>query len=120
MAGRDKVIIIFAILALLTIVVTGSCHAYLTYYSEDQDGFFWGLWHGIISFIKLPISILAPQYIHAYNINNNGFMYNLGYFIPAICELETTIPLIIVAWIIRAIFWIVVIFTTIVIGLLGR
>jgi hypothetical protein len=42
------------------------------------------------------------------NSNNNGFAYNAGFFIPAICEVEASIPLLICAWIIRIIFWIVV------------
>ena len=102
-----KTIITLLIIAIIVGYATNS-FAYLTNYSDSYGGFWQGLWHGIISFITLPLSVWFPQNIHVYNSNNNGFAYNAGFFIPAICEVEASAPLLIGAWIIRIIFWIVV------------
>ena len=106
-AKTKKIIAVFVLLFLCLISIT-TCYADLTYYGDVQGGFWQGLWHGIISFVKLPASVFAPQSLHLYNSNNNGLAYNAGFFIPAIAELEMTIPLLLVAWILRGAFWIVV------------
>lgn len=103
-----KIILIFCLLLVVQFLNITSSYAYLTYSDEICGGFWQGLWHGLISFIKLPLSVLLPQPIHMYNLNNNGFMYGLGFFIPAIFEIKITIPLLCCAWIIRIIFWIIV------------
>ena len=99
MTTRIKKIITASLLILAPIIFVNSCYAYLTYYGEENDGFLWGLWHGVSSFIKLPASVVAPQNIHVYNLNNNGFVYNLGFFIAAICVFRLMIPFLISAWI---------------------
>ncbi len=100
-----------AIVLLMVVVICGCAtesFAYLSNYNYPYGGFWQGLWHGVISFITLPLSVWFPQNVHVYNSNNNGFAYNAGFFIPAICEIEATVPLLIVVWIIRIIFWIAV------------
>ncbi len=97
------------IVILIAVVICGyttESFAYLSNYSHSYDGFWQGLWHGVISFITLPLSVWFPQNVHVYNLNNSGFAYNAGFFIPAICEIEATVPLLIFAWIIRILFWI--------------
>ncbi|MBN2056878.1 hypothetical protein JW905_18270 [bacterium] len=42
-------------------------------------GFFAGLWHGIISFFSLILSLFTR--VTMYECNNTGFLYNLGYYI---------------------------------------
>lgn len=100
------------ILLLIILVLIGSytddAFAYLTNYNYSQGGFWDGLWSGIISFATLPLSVWFPQDIHVYNSNNNGFSYNLGFFIPAISEVSGTIVLLGFAWLLRFIFWIVI------------
>jgi len=108
MIDKTKKIIAVTLLIFLSPIFMATCYANLTYYDYAQGGFWQGLWHGIISFIKLPASVLTPQSLHLYNSNNNGLAYNLGFFIPALAELETTIPLLIVVWLIRGVFWIIV------------
>jgi hypothetical protein len=97
-----------AVIFLLIIVViwdyATESFAYLSNYNDSYGGFWQGLWHGIISFVTLPLSVWFPQNIHVYNSNNNGFAYNVGFFIPAICEVEASVPLLIGAWIIHIIF----------------
>ena len=39
--------------------------------------------------------------VRYYDKNNDGFWYNLGYFVPAILLSEITIPLFILAWVIK-------------------
>ncbi|MCX5677622.1 MAG: hypothetical protein NTY76_00740 [Candidatus Omnitrophica bacterium] len=107
MSNKTKKIITVTLLIFLSPIFINTCYANLTYYDDVRGGFWQGLWHGIISFIKLPASVLAPQSLHLYNSNNNGLAYNTGFFIPAIAELEMTIPLLIVAWILRGIFWVI-------------
>jgi len=85
----------------------GESFGYLTCDNPSYGGFWQGAWHGFISFITLPLSVWFPQHIHVYNVNNNAFLYNIGFFFPLICELEIIIPLLIFAWVIRIIFVIV-------------
>ena len=99
-------------LILINLAVTNSSHADLSYYGDESDGFLWGLWHGAISCMKLPCSVLFPDKFSVYNTNNNGFMYNLGFFIIAVSVSEITIPLLIIAWVFRGIFWLVVLMIT--------
>ncbi len=87
---------IFLVL-LITVVIcffTSECFAYLSYPNDSFGGFWQGLWHGIISFVTLPLSVWFPSNIHVYNSSNNGFTYNVGFFIPAILECEASIPFI--------------------------
>jgi len=107
MTDKTKKIIAVFFLIILSPIFIHTCYADLTYYDDAQSGFWQGLWHGIISFVKLPASVLAPRSLHLYNSNNNGLAYNAGFFIPAIAELEMTIPLLIVAWILRGLFWVI-------------
>lgn len=99
------------IVLLIAVVICGyatESFAYLSNYSYPYGGFWQGLWHGVISFITLPLSVCFPQSIHVYNLNNNGFAYNAGFFIPAISEISAIVPLLVVAWIIRIVFLVVV------------
>ena len=116
MTDKTKKIIAGFLLILLSPMFINTCYADLTYYDDMQGGFWQGLWHGFISFIKMPASVLAPQSLHLYNSNNNGLAYNLGFFLVAIPESEMTILLLIVAWIIRGIFWVIIL----AIGLLSK
>lgn len=89
-------------------VFTNESLAYLNSYDEPYGGFWQGIWHGLISCITLPLSVWFPQDIHVYNPNNNGLAYNIGFFIPAICVLSITIPFLIIAWIGRIVFWVII------------
>jgi hypothetical protein len=76
------------------------------YVGYDRAGFWMGLWQGIISPITITLHVFSDG-IKFYESNNNGFWYNIGYFIPAICLLELTVPLFIIAWIFKIIFWVI-------------
>lgn len=96
---------IFFIFLLSSLLITNA-YAMINCYREDYGGFGSGLWDGLLSPIKVPLSIFWDD-ICVYNSNNNGFMYNLGFFIIAIPLFEITIPLFILAWVIKIIFFVI-------------
>ncbi len=51
-----------------------------THSVEKKAGFFWGYWHGLIAPISLILSYFK-QHLSIYEIHNNGFWYNLAYYI---------------------------------------
>ncbi len=54
-----------------------------THSKEKLAGFFWGIWHGWIAPISLIVSFFK-DHIGIYEVNNNGFWYNLAYYIAVI------------------------------------
>jgi len=97
------------------LLLTTNAYAVVNCFRENYGGFWSGLWDGLISPIKVFLSIFWND-LCVYNSNNNGFMYNLGFFIIAIPLLEITIPLFIFAWVIKILFFIVILL----IGLIFR
>lgn len=51
--------------------------------TDDPYGFFGGLWHGIVSPISFIGSLLSPDSIAVYAVNNNGGWYDLGFVLGA-------------------------------------
>ena len=75
-----KLILIVLILAILvTSCMPGPNSRWVK--NRKRAGFFAGLWHGIIIFFSLIKSIFT--YTPLYECYNNGFAYNLGFFIGA-------------------------------------
>jgi len=68
--------------------------------TDTKSGFFKGMFHGIISPLTIPLHVIFEN-VRYYDKNNDGFWYNLGYFVPAILLSEITIPLFILAWVIK-------------------
>ncbi len=48
----------------------------------DIAGFWLGLWHGIIACITFIISLFS-DYVHFYEVHNNGAWYNFGFVLGA-------------------------------------
>ena len=46
------------------------------------DGFWQGLWHGLITPITFIISLFSDK-VHMYEVHNNGGWYNFGFVIGA-------------------------------------
>lgn len=46
---------------------------------EEADGFWQGLWHGIISPVTLVVSLFSRK-VNIYEVHNNGNWYNVGFF----------------------------------------
>ena len=51
--------------------------------SENLAGFFRGIWHGWIAPFSLIYSIFNDS-ISIYEVHNNGFRYNLGFYMAII------------------------------------
>jgi len=69
------------IVLLLSIFIISSCTAGDTRFTaEDPAGFFYGFWHGIISFISLVIHLFNDN-VAVYEINNTGGWYDFGFLL---------------------------------------
>ncbi|MFW2371788.1 MAG: hypothetical protein ACN4GM_01605 [Gammaproteobacteria bacterium] len=74
-----KLIILSPFLLLLT-----SCAAGDAQFTPDSlAGFWYGLWHGVISFISMIIHIFN-DHVMVYEINNTGGWYDFGFLIGVI------------------------------------
>ena len=51
---------------------------------ESPAGFWYGLWHGVISLISLIIHIFNND-VFVYEINNTGGWYDFGFLLGVIC-----------------------------------
>jgi hypothetical protein len=55
----------------------GACTA------QKPAGFFWGIWHGWVAPVSLIIG-LFKHHIRVYEACNNGWLYDLGFYIAVI------------------------------------
>jgi len=75
-----KLYILIAIFIFLS-----SCTAGNPQFSQDTPaGFWYGLWHGIISVISLIIHVFNEN-ISVYEINNTGGWYDFGFLLGVTC-----------------------------------
>jgi hypothetical protein len=76
----------FRLLFIMTaLVLLGGCAAGSDQFTtESPAGFWYGLWHGIISIISLVIHIFNES-VRIYEINNTGGWYDFGFLLGAIC-----------------------------------
>jgi hypothetical protein len=51
--------------------------------AQKPAGFFWGIWHGWVAPISLIIGIFKKN-IRIYEAINNGWLYDLGFYIAVI------------------------------------
>jgi len=51
--------------------------------SDNEAGFFWGIWHGWVAPISLIIGFFDRN-IRIYEKNNIGWLYDLGFYIAII------------------------------------
>lgn len=109
--NKKQLIVAWAVgifVLLCCLVPLTNSYAEFNYYGETQGGFWAGFWDGVKSPITIPLNVFWES-INVYNSNNNGFNYNLGFFVPAILLTELTIPLFIIAWIIKIAFFLIMI-----------
>jgi hypothetical protein len=52
--------------------------------ADSPAGFFWGIWHGLISFFTLIIGIFSDT-VHVYERNNTGGWYDFGFVLGVAC-----------------------------------
>ncbi|MDA3851975.1 MAG: hypothetical protein PF447_12000 [Spirochaetaceae bacterium] len=73
---RLKFPLIFLVILLFLSCVPGDG----TNNSQNEAGFFWGIWHGWIAPVSLIISFFNPQR-SIYETHNIGFIYDLGFYL---------------------------------------
>ena len=73
--------ILLVICLLLTITACTAGDPQFT--SEDPAGFWYGLWHGVISVITLVIHVFNEN-VAVYEINNSGGWYDFGFLLGVI------------------------------------
>jgi len=74
-----KLLVLIPLLLLLTSCAAGDAQ----FTPESPAGFWYGLWHGIISFISLIIHIFNDN-VTVYEINNTGGWYDFGFLLGVI------------------------------------
>ncbi|MDH5389389.1 MAG: hypothetical protein OEY06_13205 [Gammaproteobacteria bacterium] len=76
----------FKLLALISLMfLLASCAAGdAQFTSESPAGFWFGLWHGVISFISLIIHLFNDS-VSVYELNNTGALYDFGFLLGVIC-----------------------------------
>ena len=76
----------FKLLALIPLLfLLASCTAGdIQFTSESPAGFWFGLWHGVISFISLIIHLFNDS-VTVYELNNTGGWYDFGFLLGVIC-----------------------------------
>jgi len=73
---------IISILFLFMLTACAAGNAQFT--TESPAGFWYGLWHGIISFISLIIHLFNSDVV-VYETNNTGGWYDFGFLIGVCC-----------------------------------
>ena len=84
---------LFFFLILSTVVLTG-CADVSTCVTDQEYGFWNGLWHGTIMGFSLIGSLISDE-IAMYAVNNNGGWYNLGFFLGTVGFLTTLTKIVI-------------------------
>jgi hypothetical protein len=81
MPAKRNILLTACALALLALAGCvpgdGACTA------QKPAGFFWGIWHGWVAPISLIIGIFKKN-IRIYEALNNGWLYDLGFYIAVI------------------------------------
>ena len=75
-----KLLVLFPLVFLLASCVAGD----VQFTSESPAGFWFGLWHGVISFISLIIHLFNDS-VSVYELNNTGGWYDFGFLLGVIC-----------------------------------
>mgnify|MGYP000220892179 CR=1 FL=1 len=74
-----KPIVLIVFLFLLTACAAGN----VQFTSDTPAGFWYGLWHGVISFITLIIHVFNDS-VSVYETNNTGGWYDFGFLLGVI------------------------------------
>jgi len=73
------------LILILFLLVLTACTAGDPQFSQDNPaGFWYGIWHGIISVITLIIHVFNEN-VAVYEINNSGGWYDFGFLLGVIC-----------------------------------
>ena len=75
-----KVLLLIPLILMLSSCAAGDAQ----FTVESPAGFWYGLWHGVISLISLIIHIFNND-VFVYEINNTGGWYDFGFLFGVIC-----------------------------------
>jgi len=75
-----KLLFLIPVILLLSSCAAGDAQ----FTPESPAGFWYGLWHGVISLISLIIHIFDNN-VFVYEINNTGGWYDFGFLLGVIC-----------------------------------
>jgi len=70
----------FAAMFLAVSLLAGCAPGNERFIADTPAGFFWGIWHGCISFFTLVVGIWNPA-VEVYEPNNTGGWYNAGFLL---------------------------------------
>jgi len=80
---KRKITVLFLLIFVVTIVLTGCIPGDGSYSNDDPAGFLSGIWHGWIAPISLIVSIFKSN-IRVYEVINSGWWYDFGFYIAII------------------------------------
>ena len=83
MTMKMKKLVALAVLLLLVVALSGCVPGDGTHSPAKAAGFFSGIWHGWIAPVTLVWSIFNRN-IGIYEVFNNGFWYDLGFYMAII------------------------------------
>ena len=72
------------VLAFSVVLLTACAAGDAQFTQDDPAGFWYGLWHGVISVVALVIHIFNEN-VAVYEINNTGGWYDFGFLLGVIC-----------------------------------
>ena len=82
---KTENLIIRLFLLLAAVVLLSSCAAgHSDFNASSPAGFWYGLWHGIISVLALVIQLFNDG-VRVYEVNNTGGWYDFGFLLGIIC-----------------------------------
>ena len=79
--SRKRITFIVVLICLSILFLSGCVPGHERFDADNQAGFFWGLWHGIIVWISFFIGLFLGGDYTIYESNNTGWLYNLGFLI---------------------------------------
>lgn len=78
-----KKVILISLVMVLLVTMAGCVPGDGTYTAQNPAGFFWGVWHGWVAPISLIIGLFNKN-IRIYELNNTGWIYDLGFYVAVI------------------------------------
>jgi hypothetical protein len=82
-SSKYRIINLFFMVVPLILLLTSCSAGNARFTQEAPAGFWWGLWHGIISVISLMIHIFN-EHVVVYEIDNTGGWYDFGFLLGVI------------------------------------
>ena len=80
---KSKYVLMAALIAVCVLAFTGCMPGDGSNNPAHLAGFFSGIWHGWIAPVSLIVSLFNKN-VNIYEAYNNGFMYDLGFYMAVI------------------------------------